>query len=245
MSELNLIHKTPLYIDLLSAEDQIEFTELQNRVGSPDNRYNRNKRLATLNESFDLIKRFCAKGDEDDWKRYLVCGICWVQNGIAINTRQLRVLIAKSKSTINGALAKMGYATVPTKGEDASQLLSIIPYLKGHFSELRQWTIRKYICFMSPKPELITKNESTHAVKEEKIQKEENSILNIDNNNVNFEFDAPSDFPEFDFQEYIHNNNCFTDDNFGFGGGMLDSFDQKPMKTLQFQFFDESNTITF
>lgn len=237
MSELNIIHKAPLYVDLLSPEDQVAFCELQNRVGSPDNRYNRNKRLATLNESFELIRKFCAKGDDEDWKRYLVCGICWVPNGIAINTRQLRVLIAKSKSTINGALAKMGYATVPTKGEDASQLLAMIPYLKGHFSELRQWTIRKIVSFMSPKPELCPK-----APKEERKKREEES--GACDTCASFDFNLSTDFPEFENQEFIHSP-CVIDDIFRFDSDAFEPLDQKPTKTLQFQFFDEANTMTF
>ena len=136
-------HGTPEYINILLSEDKKLYELLQKNVGSPNFRYNRNRRLATLKDIFDCIRDYCQKDDEDKWKRYLVCGICWFDDYIAINTRQLRLLISKSKSAINGALAKMGYVTVTVKGERASLLLETIPYLTGHYTEFRKWSIRK------------------------------------------------------------------------------------------------------
>lgn len=136
-------HGTPEFIDLLQHEDKLLYEELQKNVGSPNFRYNRNRRLSTFMDLLECIREYCEHDEHDRWKRYLVCGICWFKDGIAINTRQLRLLISKSKSAINGAFAKMGYQTIPTKGEEASQLAEKIPFLVGHYSDLRQWTIRK------------------------------------------------------------------------------------------------------
>ncbi|OHT03718.1 hypothetical protein TRFO_06545 [Tritrichomonas foetus] len=145
------LNESTAFLEFLSASDKAEFEELKKKVGSPENRYNRNKRLATFNEMIDSIKHFCIRNDGDDWKRCLVCGICWIgSHDLAINTRQLRILIAKSKSTINGALAKMGYETVPTKGNNADDLVNTIPFLKKHYSEMRQWTIRRMTKIESP-----------------------------------------------------------------------------------------------
>ena len=131
------------FVDSLSYGDQKQFANLREKVGSSENRYNRNKRIQTFQEMLNQIRQFCERDQDDDWKRYLACGITWLGNDIAINTRQLRLLINKSKSSINGAFAKMHYETVPTKGEDSSALVQKIPYLKGHFVEMRQWTIRR------------------------------------------------------------------------------------------------------
>ncbi|OHT09611.1 hypothetical protein TRFO_21404 [Tritrichomonas foetus] len=133
----------PEFFNLLSQDDQRQYHELRQTVGSPDNRYNRNKRLETFNEILDAIRQFCQRGDGEDWRRYLVCGVCWLGCDIAINTRQLRILILKSKSTINGALAKMGYTTIPIKSHDPTELVENIPFLKSHPQELRQWTTRR------------------------------------------------------------------------------------------------------
>lgn len=133
---------TPDFIDILTHDDRVSYENLQKNVGSPAYRYNRNHRLITLTNIFESIKDYCCNKDEDMWKRYLVCGVCWFDNYLAINTRQLRFLISKSKSTINDSLAKMGFISIPVKGEQASLLLETIPFLFGNQSEFRKWSIR-------------------------------------------------------------------------------------------------------
>ena len=96
----------------------------------------------TLEEMLSAIRVFAERGDENDWRRYLVCGICWLDNAIAINTRQLRLLLSKCKSSINGSLQKMGYITSTANMESRKILIPKIPLLKDNFNELRQWTIR-------------------------------------------------------------------------------------------------------
>lgn len=146
--------KTPMFMNILSAEDKTAYEELQNVLAAPDHRYNRNKRIVTFQDMLAQIKAFCVRGDSNDWKRYLVCGICWIGADIAINTRQLRVLLGKSKSTINGAFSKMGYETLPFKNND-SALQEKIPFLKGNFSESRQWTVRRNTQTSMSEPEKL------------------------------------------------------------------------------------------
>ena len=144
----------PSFFEFLSPDDQKRYHELRNILSSSDNKYKRNQRVKTFQNAIDMIKEFCCRGDGDDWKRYLVCGICWIDMDIAINTRQLRLLIDKCKSSINGALAKMGYGSEIIRGEGSQSLISKIPFLKGNFVEQRQWTIRKRIA-ASPYPAMF------------------------------------------------------------------------------------------
>jgi hypothetical protein len=100
--------------------------------------------LATLQECFDEIRTFCLRRESDDHLRCLVCGIFWFDSGeLGINTRQLRILLAKSKSSINGALAKMKFITLPTKEHERDRLIAALPALRGDWLEVRQWTIRR------------------------------------------------------------------------------------------------------
>lgn len=170
----------PNFFDLLTETEQTEYYELRTVVGSPDNRYNRNKRLETFLEILDHIKHYCVRCDENDWKRCLVCGVCWMDDSIAINTRQLRQLINKSKSTINGALAKMGYVTIPTKGEDAQQLTDSIPFLRGHFLEMRQWTIRRKIGCSPPEPKTEKAEEYSMGIQSNEDPMTESKIMDED-----------------------------------------------------------------
>jgi hypothetical protein len=145
--------RLPAFYEQLKPEDQDSYCTLRAAVGRPERRYNRFRRLATLRESFDEIRQFCLRGDDRDFMRCLVCGICWLdRDDIGVNTRQLRLLIAKSKSSINGAFAKMNYMTRPAKICEFERLCRAIPPLKGFPAELRQWTIRSPLPHSPPPP---------------------------------------------------------------------------------------------
>lgn len=133
----------PKYWNLLDGEDRYKYTIMRAEMSSPSNKNQRNKRIETFSEALDKIKKFAIRNDSDDWKRCLVCGICWLPEGIAINTHQLKILIFKCKSSINGSLQKMGYNVNLGRTEAASAMTSSIPFLKNSSSELRQWTVRK------------------------------------------------------------------------------------------------------
>ena len=132
----------PQYFDLLSDTDKSEYLSLRVAFNADSLRRNRGKRIETFDGILEMIRQFAEKGDENDWKRCLVCGVCWMDRAIAINTRQLRLLIAKCKSSINGSLQKMGFSTNPSHSESWKILFSRIPLLKDNFTEIRQWTIR-------------------------------------------------------------------------------------------------------
>jgi hypothetical protein len=88
------------------------------------------------------LQTFIMRNDQDDWRRGLVCGICWVHNAVAINIRQLQILMARCKASINSMFQNIGYRAVPICTEYAAGLSEFFPSLKGNFRELRRWTIR-------------------------------------------------------------------------------------------------------
>lgn len=197
---------TPMFLNLLSTEDQKAYKDLQSILAAKDHRYNRNKRIVTFQDMLSQIKEFCVRGDSNDWKRYLVCGICWINNDIAINTRQLRILLGKSKSTINGAFSKMGYETLPFKNND-NHLEEIIPFLKGNFSEARQWTVRRNISNAVSDTEKIEEVKSPEPIKYAKTpepiveyQAQEQDFNTFDDfNATEFSYDQIIE-PAFDFK---------------------------------------------
>jgi hypothetical protein len=131
----------PGFFNLLSDADKSEYMALRKVVSSDEVRYNRHQRIRTFLKVMDDIRRYCESHVDESWLRYLVCGICWMSSGdIAVNTHQLRLLIGKSKSTINGVFAKMGYVTPDL---DAKALIEKIPMLTSCPRQLRQWTTRR------------------------------------------------------------------------------------------------------
>ena len=205
----------PSYFESLSYDDRKAYEDLRSVLAAPDHRYNRNKRIVTFTDMLEQIKKFCVRNDEDDWKRYLVCGICWIGNDIAINTRQLRILLGKSKSTINGALAKMGYETLPFRNND-NGLMDKIPFLRGNFNETRQWTVRRITAinavsdcptdlFSSPEPNVRT-GEFNPMLKQEKkpqftLPKTSETDFDIEFSLTDNDTDEFSMFSEFTYED--------------------------------------------
>ena len=226
MMDDDIIDATPQFYEKLSSDDKLKYDEMKNILGSPDHRYNRNKRIVTFNEMLDTIKEYCVKEDIDDWKRFLVCGICWMNNEIAINTRQLRILLGKSKSSINGAFAKMGYETIPSKGNDTEPLIQKIPFLKGNFSEFRQWTVRRPSSGIAKSPRPVLKTDlvsATPIMPTFQGKKQTYSIsqfpspLPVQAKEETLQFDYPPMSQEYQVDEYFDNWYGNNDDPFSEG----------------------------
>lgn len=131
------------FFHLLCDDDKRKYMELHEVISKSEKRYKRYKRVESLQDALKLIYEFTIRNDEEDWKRCLVCGLCFICQDIAINIRQICFLTSKCKSSINGALSKMGYKTVPFKSSSRIELYARIPYLNKNFYEQKQWTIRK------------------------------------------------------------------------------------------------------
>lgn len=133
----------PKFWGLLSNADRYQYMYLRNALSSQSGKSIRNKRVENFAETLQAIKQFCIRGDGHDWCRFLVAGICWLpEGGIAVNTHQLRLLVVKCKSSINGSLHKMGYNYGMERPEAAAAIIRQIPLLKDNPAELRQWTAR-------------------------------------------------------------------------------------------------------
>jgi hypothetical protein len=143
----------PKFYELLSPADQEQYNEIRSTLSSQMCRNRRGKRLEGFSDILASIRSFCIRHNDDDWKRCLVCGVCWLANGIAINNRQLSLLIDKCKSSINGSFQKMGYSTLQSRNESSGSLCDCIPLLKNNFNELREWTVRLFVA-ATPQPML-------------------------------------------------------------------------------------------
>lgn len=133
----------PKFWGLLSTADRYQYMYLRAALSTQSGKNIRNKRVENFAETMQAIKQFCQKGDGHDWIRYLVTGICWLpEGGIAVNTHQLRLLVVKCKSSINGSLHKMGYNYSMERSDATAAIIALIPPLKDNPAELRQWTAR-------------------------------------------------------------------------------------------------------
>jgi hypothetical protein len=130
----------PRHFALLSPSNQLQYKELAIRLQSRSNRYNRNQRLAKFRDSMKAIRAFCVRSDESDWIRSVVCGVYWASDHLCLNPSQACLLLGKSKSSINSALAELGCQTISAK---ESEIMALLPFLDRDSTEWRQWSVRQ------------------------------------------------------------------------------------------------------
>lgn len=132
----------PMFWGLLNDQDRDALENMRRSLGSPACRHRRHNSVKINAEIMNMIKSFIVRHDSQDPTRALVCGICWLPDGIAINTRQLRLLLGKCKSSINALFQSLGYATTPVASDFVALLSRMFPLLKDNPTELRKWTVR-------------------------------------------------------------------------------------------------------
>jgi hypothetical protein len=101
----------PAYWELMGESDHAAYLTLRQTVSSSAWKHCRHHSNEVNRDILNTIHTFVIRSDADDWKRALVCGICWLRELIAINTRQLRLLVLKCKSSINAMFQNIGYVT--------------------------------------------------------------------------------------------------------------------------------------
>ena len=132
----------PKYFFLLNESDQESYLSLQESLLSAAKKRHRGQRLIILKDCLEKIIKYAHQGNSEDNIRCCVCGVCQLNCGIAINSRQLKFLINKCKSSVNGALKLMGYKTTVSRGDINSELVTFLSMFKANTKELRQWSIR-------------------------------------------------------------------------------------------------------
>ena len=142
--EEELLIENPAYFQQLSYPDQEEYHKLKEKIHEIVERNGRSRFCKGFGEIVNKIKSYIVKGDQDDAKRSLVCGILWLDNDsqLALNTKELCFLIGKCKSTVNAGFQSLGYKTSPINPESAAKLAETFPFLKERFEFARKWTLR-------------------------------------------------------------------------------------------------------
>jgi hypothetical protein len=126
----------------LSDDDKRAYICLCSTIANRQARGPRDRARPTFSDTLEDIKAFVMRNDNDDRIRALACGICWLPEGIAVNTHTLRQIIPHCKSAINNAFCKLGYDRCLDRAACAEALARFSPSLCGNGFDLRHWTVR-------------------------------------------------------------------------------------------------------
>lgn len=128
------------FFESLDCTEQAMFRELRQELIDIIN---------TPNFNFELMLQklevFCKDADYFSPKKMLVCGICWLEDGIAINICQMKSYLPILKTTIHNHLQMMGYNSSKRDPKMTQEITDKIPFLNNEPIELRSWVVFKYI----------------------------------------------------------------------------------------------------
>ncbi|OHS94733.1 hypothetical protein TRFO_10867 [Tritrichomonas foetus] len=136
-------NSAPIHWQLLSSPDAEEYFRIRGAFSMENGKSKKGERKESFVNSLKVIRSFVEKGDANDWKRGVVCGIVFLEKTIAINIQQLRLLLGKCKSSINGSLQQLGYASLPPGREMFEEFLKKVPCFQKESAELKKWTLRE------------------------------------------------------------------------------------------------------
>lgn len=129
-------------IESLSAEDGEYYMALQASFPETSHLTARDRKNNSFRKEVTQIIDFVDRRDEDREVRACATGLVKVGNLLCVNTRQLKKLIHRCKSSINNGLQHLGFTAVKLKPGDDRLLAAALPGIAHYPCIARQWTVR-------------------------------------------------------------------------------------------------------
>jgi hypothetical protein len=164
--DISKLEKIPEYWERLTEDDQKRYIAMHMTLSSSNCKNKRFKSNQTFKFILETIMAYILRGDMQDYNRSLVCGLFYINKMkanlgpmdkeiILTNTNQLKILLKRSKSSINDSLKCLGYVSIQVDdkeciaGEDISGMsqpsivAKIIPEFQNMYHKTRQWIVRQ------------------------------------------------------------------------------------------------------
>jgi hypothetical protein len=229
------LHLPLSYWNQLSQDDQTEFIKLRAHLHRGQQPMSKDVRMASLRRELLLVLSYLERSPDNMEARAILSGICFVASAVCVNTRQLKSLLGRCKSSINGCFKQLGFVAVRTKAKARGFIAAALTSIKDRPEMIRQWTVRctssaSQFCFLSsfPRDNLPTINASDlepSAVKPPPMGKffVTKGIAPLTTRRIDFELEELfTDVPEFDLT-------CKVSFSLGDLENGLDDFDDRDL----------------
>ncbi|OHT06846.1 hypothetical protein TRFO_25097 [Tritrichomonas foetus] len=209
---------TPNYFEKLTKDEQSSFRILQSEITKALENTPKNTKISdNFGVVVDLLANYIKCDDRDsEIRKSLVCGFLWIEDCVAINTRQLCKTVCKCKSTINNGLQALGYSNKVVDAKLAGELTSSFPFMRSDFAAMRQWTFRclpklnlsqNFYLLSDNIENMINFNNSKIELNSDQNLKKENNVNAIKNYDsirdvTGFEFSTKNEFTDLDLYDF-------------------------------------------
>jgi hypothetical protein len=151
------LHLPLSYWNQISQDDQTEFIKLRAHLHRGQQPMSKDVRMASLRRELLLVLSYLERSPDNMEARAILAGICFVGAAVCVNTRQLKCLLGRCKSSINGCFKQLGFVAVRTKAKARGFIAAALTSLKDRPEIIRQWTVRctssaSQFCFLSSFP---------------------------------------------------------------------------------------------
>jgi hypothetical protein len=119
----------------LPAEDQCDFLRLQKWCRSGEDR-----QQLMFRSQIEQIRNFVDRRSTQVQERSIIVGVCFSGGVICSNTRRVKTLLGRSKTSINNGFVSIGYVAANAKVQKI--LFSLLPQLQFCPGAARQWRVR-------------------------------------------------------------------------------------------------------
>lgn len=126
----------------LSREDRMIFNHLRDSFGHKINTVKEDRHRISFTQEIQMIINFVERLPDNRDVRAINAGFAFFGAYICINTRQLKKVMSRCKSSINSSLQSLGYSSIKTKSKTFECLRTVIPTLGEDQDIAKQWTVR-------------------------------------------------------------------------------------------------------
>ena len=138
--KINPFHALPFWDDLPD-EDKNEYQILRDSFHQQHLMHSKGRSNSfSFQNDLRNVLAYIERNPENQEARSIVCGVWFGNSYVCVNTRQLKYLIGKCKSSINNGFQHLGY--VSSKSKVRNCLISSLPNLLNDPTLMRQWTVR-------------------------------------------------------------------------------------------------------
>jgi hypothetical protein len=124
----------------LSPDDRQEFLRLRTLFHDHAKLQPKDRRSMSFSQDLLVLLEFIERSSAGREDRAILVGLAFAGPYICVNTRQLKALMGRCKSSINGSFHVLGYASMKSKASEC--LAAVLPSLTKEPPLLRQWTVR-------------------------------------------------------------------------------------------------------
>ena len=135
----------------MEQDDNFFLNELKNYFEIHHSNKENHHSISNFKNELDKLNEYINRNDINIEKRSKDVGIAFGIGFICVNTKILKNILKRCKSSINHGLQLLGYTAIKSKIKSQTMVSTILPSLSLNIENSRKWTTRIQMIYKEPK----------------------------------------------------------------------------------------------